>query len=118
MQITINNILTFMRDKQNFNISEEQEQEIKDHFYQVAENYVYWYFIDEDTDKINNGIIKKEFYSYVKTLDPHKVFTIHGDTDYTIDDLTFIEDPEFINFYTNSHFNNDDGLKESIENTE
>ena len=36
MQITINSILTFMRDKQNFNISEEQEQEIKAHFYKTA----------------------------------------------------------------------------------
>jgi hypothetical protein len=41
MQITINNILTFMRDKQNFIISEEQEQEIKDLFYKLAENLVY-----------------------------------------------------------------------------
>ena len=39
MQITINNILTFMRNKQIFNISEEQEQEIKDHFYKEAENF-------------------------------------------------------------------------------
>ena len=32
MKITIDNILNFVRDKQNFNINEEQEREIKDHF--------------------------------------------------------------------------------------
>ena len=116
MQITIKNILTFMKDKQNFNISEEQEQEIKDHFYKEAENLIYWYFIDEDTDKINNGTITKEFYNYVKTLDKHKVFTLNCDINYTIDELTFIEDPEFIIFYLNSHFNDDNCLEESIRN--
>ena len=50
-----------MKEKQNFNISEVQEQEIKDHLYNEAEDLVYWYFIDEDTDKINNGLIKKRY---------------------------------------------------------
>ena len=40
---------------------------------------------------------KKEIYSYVKTLDHHKVFTLNSwDTYYIIDELTFIEDHEFI----------------------
>ena len=117
MQIKINNILTFMRNKQNFNISEEQEQEIKDHFNKEAENLIYWYFIDEDTDKINNGTITKEFYNYVKTLDKHKVFTLNTcNIYYIIDEVTFIEDPEFVIFYLNSHFNDDDCLEESIRN--
>ena len=74
MKITINNILTFMREKQNLHISEEQEQEIQDHFYKEVENYIYWYFIDEDSNQRINGIIKKEYYNYVKTIDHHKVF--------------------------------------------
>ena len=63
--------------------------------------------------------MKKKFYSYVKTIDPDKVFHLNtGDIDYIIDELTFIEDPEFINFYINSHFNNDGCLEESIMNDE
>ena len=34
--------------QKNFNGSQGQEQEIKDHFYKEAENYAYWYFKDED----------------------------------------------------------------------
>ena len=34
--------------QKNFNRSQGQEQEIKDHFYKEAENYAYWYFKDED----------------------------------------------------------------------
>ncbi len=38
--------MSFMRDKQIFNTSEEQEQEIKNHFFGFCvKNLVYWYFM-------------------------------------------------------------------------
>ena len=120
MQITINNILTFMRDKQNFIISEEQEQEIKDLFYKLAENLVYWCFREVDYGKIWNGTITKEFYDYVKTLDKKERFCFYAPVDnydeviYAIKDLKFIEDPELIFYYLNSPNKRDDDLKESI----
>ncbi len=115
MQFTINNIITFMRDKQNFNISEEQEQEIKDHIYKTARCLVYWSFINEDNDRVYNGTITKEFYSFIKTIDPYHCYVIDDDVEYTIDDITFIEDPELIFFYLNSPNKNDDDLEQSIK---
>ena len=115
MQFTINNIITFMRDKQNFNISEEQEQEIKDHIYKTARCLVYWSFINEDNDRVYNGTITKEFYSYIKKIDPYDCYLIDDDVEYTIEDITFIEDPELIFYYLNSPNKNDDNLEESIK---
>ena len=104
-----------MRDKQNFNVSEEQEQEIKDHFYKTAQCLVYWSFVNEDNDRVYNGTITKEFYSYIKTINHYDCFTIDDDVEYTIEDITFIEDPELIFFYLNSPNKNDDDLEESIK---
>jgi hypothetical protein len=76
MQITINNFLTFMRDKQNFSISQEQEQEIKDNFFKPAQCLVYWSFINEDNDRVYNGTITKEFYIYIRTINPYDCYVI------------------------------------------
>ena len=123
MQITIKNILTFMKDKQNFNISEEQEQEIKDHFYKTAQCLVYWSYYESNKvfSHLYQGTITKEFYDYVKTLDKIERFCFYAPVDnydevvYAIKDLKFIEDPELIFFYLNSPNKNDDDLEESIK---
>ena len=44
-----------MRDAQNFNISQEQEQEIKDHIYKEVKDYKYWSYFYES--KIQKEII-------------------------------------------------------------
>jgi len=115
MQITINNFLIFMRDKQNFSISQEQEQEIKDNFFKPAQCLVYWSFINEDNDRVYNGTITKEFYIYIRTINPYDCYVIDDDVEYTIEDITFIEDPELIFYYLNSPNKNDDNLEESIK---
>jgi len=111
-----------MREKQNFNISEEQEQEIKDHFYKEAENLIYWSYYENNKvfSHLYEGIITKDFYDYVKTLDENKIFEFNTSVDnydfvaYTIKDLKFNEDPEIIIAYQNSHHEEYDNLKASI----
>jgi hypothetical protein len=123
MQISINNILTFMRDKQNFNISQGQEEEIKDPFYQTARCLVYWSYYESNKvfTKLYQGTITKEFYDYIKTLDKNERFCFYAPVDnydeviYTIKNLKFIEDPELIFFYLNSPNKEDDDLEGSIK---
>lgn len=111
-----------MRNKQNFNISEEQEQEIKDHFYKEAENLIYWSYYESNKvfSHLYEGIITKDFYDYVKTLDEKKCFVFntpvdnYDSVDYAIKDLKFNEDPEFIIAYLNSHHKKYNTLKASI----
>ena len=122
MKITINSILTFMKEKQNFNISEEQEQEINDHFYKEAEHLIYWSYYENNKvfSHLYEGIITKDFYDYVKTLDENKIFAFNTPVDnydfvnYTIKDLKFNEDPEFIIAYLNSNRKTYKTLKASI----
>ncbi len=66
-----------MRDKEDLNISEEQEQEIKDHFYKPVQNMVYWSFYENNKifSHLYQGTITKEFDDYVKTLDKKNAFT-------------------------------------------
>ena len=111
-----------MREKQNFNISEEQEQEIKNHFYKEAENLIYWSYYENNKvfSHLYEGIITKDFYDYVKTLDENKIFAFNTPVDnydfvdYTIKDLEFNEDPEFIIAYLNLHNKIYNTLKASI----
>ena len=55
-----------MRDKQNF-ISQEQEQEIKDHFYKDVKDLIYWSYGYECSHykHLFQGIIKKEYYEHI-----------------------------------------------------
>jgi hypothetical protein len=123
MQISINNILTFMRDKQNFNISQGQEEEIKDHFYKTARCLVYWSYYESNKvfTKLYQGTITREFYDYIKKLDKNERFCFYTPVDnydeviYSIKDLKFIEDPELIFFYLNSPNKEDDDLEGSIK---
>jgi hypothetical protein len=63
-----------MRDKQNINMIEGQEQEIKDHFHKDIEILVYRSF--KGSNQYNNkefeGTITKEFYKNLQTLDKKK----------------------------------------------
>ena len=46
MKITIDNLINFMREKENINITDEQVEEIKKHFYKDVEDLVYWSFTE------------------------------------------------------------------------
>ena len=46
MKITIDNIINFMKEKQKVIITDEQVEEIKNHFYKDVENLVYWSFTE------------------------------------------------------------------------
>lgn len=109
-----------MRDEQNFNISEEQEQEIKDYFYKPVRNLVYWSFKESNRyfDKTFEGTIKKEFYKYLQTLDKKEEYSFGevidnlGEVLFTIEELEFNEEPEFIVSYLTSNSSNDYILKD------
>ena len=58
-----------MRDAQNFNISQEQEQEIKDHIYKEVKDYKYWSYFYES--KIQKEIIIQKI-----TLEEKKMMKI------------------------------------------
>ena len=126
MQITINNILTFMRDNKKIAISEKQEQEIKDHFYKRAENLVYWSYYEDNRyfNHLFQGKITKDFYNYVQTLDKKKCYSFYSpvdnfdDVDFTIEDLKFNEDPEIIIAFLNSPNREDTILEDIIEQSE
>ena len=42
MKITIDNLINFMKEKQNIIITDEQVEKIKKHFYKDVEDLVYW----------------------------------------------------------------------------
>ena len=46
MEITIDNIISFMKEKQKVIITDEQVEEIKKYFYKDVENLVYWSFTE------------------------------------------------------------------------
>ena len=126
MQITINNILTFMRDNKKIAISEKQEQEIKDHFYKRAENLVYWSYYEDNRyfNHLFEGTITKDFYNYVQTLDKKKCYSFYSpvdnfdNVDFTIEDLKFNEDPEIIIAFLNSPNREDTILEDIIDQSE
>jgi hypothetical protein len=120
MKITIKDILTFMRNEQNINISEEQEHEIKDHFYKPVRNLVYWSFKESNRyfDKTFEGTIKKEFYKYLQTLDKKQKYSFGevidnlGEVLFTIEELEFNEEPEVIVSFLTANCPNDYILKD------
>ena len=48
MKITIDNIIDFMKNKQNLIITNKQVKEIKKHFYKDVEKLVYWSFTESN----------------------------------------------------------------------
>ena len=65
MEITIDNIINFMKEKQKVIITDEQVEEIKKHFYEDVENLVYWSFteINRYYEIKLEGLISKEYYN-------------------------------------------------------
>ena len=120
MKITIKDILTFMRNEQNINISEEQEHKIKDHIYKPVRNLVYWSFKESNRyfDKKFEGTIKKEFYKYLQTLDKKQKYSFGevidnlGEVLFTIEELEFNEEPEVIVSFLTANSPNDYILKD------
>ena len=73
MQIAINNILTFMRDKKTLIEVKGKSKRLRTIF--IKKLKIMLIGILKMKIKWNN---KKEIYSYVKTLDHHKVFTLNS----------------------------------------
>ena len=73
MKITIDNIVNFMKNKQNLIITDKQVKEIKQHFYKDVEKLVYWSFTESNRyyDIKLEGIITKKFYERI-TKDEYK----------------------------------------------
>ena len=69
MEITIDNIINFMKEKQKVIITDEQVEEIKKHFYKDVENLVYWSFteINRYYEIKLEGLISKEYYNKIKS---------------------------------------------------
>ena len=69
MEITIDNIINFMKEKQKVIITDEQVEEIKKHFYEDVENLVYWSFteINRYYEIKLEGLISKEYYNKIKS---------------------------------------------------
>ena len=65
MKITIDNIINFMKNKQNLVITDKQVKEIKKHFYKDVEKLVYWSFTEKYFDIKLEGIITKKFYDRI-----------------------------------------------------
>ena len=69
MKITIDNIINFMKEKQEVIITDEQVEEIKKYFYKDVENLVYWSFteINRYYEIKLEGLISKEYYNKIKS---------------------------------------------------
>ncbi len=65
MKITIDNIIIFMKNKQNLIITDKQVKEIKNHFYKDVEKLVYWSFTERYFDIKLEGIITQKFYDRI-----------------------------------------------------
>ena len=128
MEITIDNIINFMKEKQKVIITDEQVEEIKKHFYEDVENLVYWSFteINRYYEIKLEGLISKEYYNKIKSdLYKDKKYSFGevidnlGDVRITvrfkISDLKFNHDPEFIIAYENTDRFYDRDLKDCIE---
>ena len=94
MKITIDNIINFMKNKQNLIITDKQVKEIKKHFYKDVEKLVYWSFTERCFDIKLEGIITKKFYDRI-TKDEYKnkeysfgeVIDNMGDVDFKIEEI-------------------------------
>ena len=60
MKITMDNIINFMKTKQNLIITDKQVKEIKKHFYKDVEKLVYWSFTERYFEFKLEGIITKK----------------------------------------------------------
>lgn len=107
MKITIDNIIDFMKNKQNLIITDEQVNQIKEHFYKDVKKLVYWTYSESDIKL--EGIITKNFYDEI-TKDKYKnkeysfgeVIDNMGDVEFKIEDIKFDDDPEIIIAYQNT----------------
>ena len=124
MEITIDNIINFMKEKQKVIITDEQVEEIKKYFYEDVENLVYWSFteINRYYEIKLEGLISKEYYNKIKSdLYKDKKYSFGeeidnlGDVRFTISDLKFNHDPEFIIAYKNTDRFYDRDLKDCID---
>ena len=123
MEITIDNIINFMKEKQKVIITDEQVEEIKKHFYKDVENLVYWSFteINRYYEIKLEGLISKEYYNKTKSdLYKDKKYSFGeeidnlGDVRFKISDLKFNHDPEIIIAYKNTDRFYDRDLKDYI----
>ena len=123
MKITIDDIINFMKDKQNLIITDKQVKEIKKHFYKDVEKLVYWSFTESNRyyDIKLEGIITKKFYERI-TKDEYKnkeysfgeVIDNMGDVEFKIEEINFDDDPEIIIAYKNTDRFYDRSLEDFI----
>jgi hypothetical protein len=123
MKITMDNIINFMKTKQNLIITDKQVKEIKKHFYKDVEKLVYWSFTESNRyyDIKLEGIITKKFYERI-TKDEYKnkeysfgeVIDNMGDVEFKIEEIKFDNDPEIIIAYKNTDRFYDRALEDFI----
>ena len=124
MKITINNIINFMKDKQNLIIMDKLVKEIKKHFYKDVEKLVYWSFTESNRyyDIKLEGIITKKFYDRI-TKDKYtnkeysfgEVIDNMGNVEFKIEEINFDDDPEIIIAYKNTDRDYDRDLEDIID---
>ena len=124
MKITIDNIINFMKNKQNLIITDKQVKEIKKHFYKDVEKLVYWSFTESNRyyDIKLEGIITKKFYDRI-TKDKYtnkeysfgEVIDNLGDVEFKIEEIKFDDDPETIIAYKNTDRFYDRDLEDIID---
>ena len=123
MKITIDNIINFMKEKQEVIITDEQVEEIKKYFYKDVENLVYWSFteINRYYEIKLEGLISKEYYNKIKSdLYKDKKYSFGevidnlGDVRFKIEEINFDDDPEIIIAYKNTDRFYDRALKDVI----
>ena len=73
MKVTIDNLISFMKEKQNIIITDEQLEEIKKYFYKDTEDLIYWCFTSDDF--YLEGIISKNLHEFIQTLDQEKEYS-------------------------------------------
>ena len=123
MKITIENIINFMKNKQNLIITDKQVKEIKKHFYKDVEKLVYWSFTESNRyfDIKLEGIITKKLYNRI-TKDEYKnkeysfgeVIDNMGDVEFKIEEINFDDDPEIIIAFKNTDRFYDRALEDFI----
>ena len=123
MKITMDNIINFMKTKQNLIITDKQVKEIKKHFYKDVEKLVYWSFTESNRyfDIKLEGIKTKKFYDRI-TKDEYnnkeysfgEVIDNMGDVDFKIEEINFDDDPEIIIAYKNTDRFYDRALEDFI----
>ena len=123
MKITIDNIINFLKNKQNLIRTDKQVKEIKKHFCKEVEKIVYWSFTESNRyyDIKLEGIITKKFYERI-TKDEYKnkeysfgeVIDNMGDVEFKIEEIKFDNDPEIIIAYKNTERFYDRALEDFI----